>query len=328
MVVEQLDVILRMHAENMDKVAKSVRKPAAAVKQLTKQVDESRLGMGRFKMELLGVMFFGMALRNTFIGLIKPTMEAFGWFDIWRVSMQMLFIPTVAQLTPMIVKLSLAIAGLPEPLQLAIGYGVLFGAGLGDLLFKFGMIGLGVDSLIRTWVKYGKYLIPVLKIMGIVIGVFLILHGLIKTQKGEWEGLGEALIGVGIILIPFIGLWAAIPIAIGTALYFAIKHWDDFKLKLEKIINFIISKINVLIRALNRVPGVAISEISDVTLPEKPGGIIGPVMAASRLLSPGGGLASMAGVAIYNYFSGIMNVEEVEKIIDNKLVPEIQRNMS
>ena len=42
-------------------------------------------GMRGFRMEMLGVMFFGMMLQKMFLGLLQPVMEAFGVFDLFRV---------------------------------------------------------------------------------------------------------------------------------------------------------------------------------------------------------------------------------------------------
>src|SRR3990167_4780151 len=45
-------------------------------------------GLKGFRMEALGVMFFGMMLANTFTGLLRPALDASGAFDLVRSTLE------------------------------------------------------------------------------------------------------------------------------------------------------------------------------------------------------------------------------------------------
>ena len=51
-------------------------------------------GMRGFRMEMLGVMFFGMGLSKFFTGLLKPTLDMVGAFDIMNTTLAVGLLPT------------------------------------------------------------------------------------------------------------------------------------------------------------------------------------------------------------------------------------------
>ena len=55
-------------------------------------------GFRGFRMELLGVMFFGMGIQKFFTGLIKPALTITGVFKLWSTILSILFLPVALKL--------------------------------------------------------------------------------------------------------------------------------------------------------------------------------------------------------------------------------------
>ena len=105
-------------------------------------------GLRGFRMEMLGIMFFGMGIKRLFTGFLQPAFEAAGIFKIWGDILKILFLPiAMALLGPMLSLLNFVI-NMPGPLKKAIGVFALMGVALGTLLFLFGSITLGFGSLL------------------------------------------------------------------------------------------------------------------------------------------------------------------------------------
>lgn len=159
-------------------------------------------GLRGFRMEMLGVMFFGMGMQRMFLGFLQPVMEAYGVFDLFRIMLLMLFLPIMEQLFPILLSIMEWFMNLPEPVKMAIGVLVLIGVVLGTLLFLFGTLALGLGSIVQA--------IPVL------IALF--------------SGLG---IGIGAIAAPIIliaALVAAFLLAFSIAWknnFMDIQHWVE-----------------------------------------------------------------------------------------------------
>lgn len=122
-------------------------------------------GLRGFRMEMLGVMFFGMAMQRMFLGFLQPVMEAYGVFDLFQMMMLMLFLPIMEQIFPILLSIMEWFMNLPEPVKMAIGVFVIIGAIIGTLIMLFGTLALGLGSLIQG--------IPVLIAMfsGLGIGI-------------------------------------------------------------------------------------------------------------------------------------------------------------
>ena len=107
-------------------------------------------GMRGFRMEMLSVMFFGMAMRRFFMGLLKPALEASGIFQIFGAVLKIVFLPIALALLDVLLPIFNWFMNLPAPVKMAIGVVVLFGAILGTLLFIFGQITLGLGGVIMS----------------------------------------------------------------------------------------------------------------------------------------------------------------------------------
>ena len=185
-------------------------------------IRKATAGFRGFRMEALGVMFAGMALQRVVSGLFQPAMDAFGVMDLWQTMLLVFFIPAMELLFPYLLQLMDWFMSMPESTKLAIGIFLLIIGVLGTLMAIVGALVLGIGSFILM-------LPTILPILAGVAGLFLILIGVMEIVNGKWEGLGLVIMGIGVILLLFIGWWALIPIAIGACIYLVIKHWDKFE---------------------------------------------------------------------------------------------------
>lgn len=145
-------------------------------------------GQRRFKMELLGVMFAGMALYRVMGGLIRKQFELWGVTDMFGAMLTVVFLPIMDILAPILYTILDAFMNLPEGLQLALGAFVILAAGIGAFLLIFGQVGLAVTSIGAAFPALG----------GIISGVF---HGIITVVS---VAMGLILVVIAIIVGMFI----------------------------------------------------------------------------------------------------------------------------
>lgn len=146
-------------------------------------------GMRGFRMEALGVMFFGMMMQKMFMGLLQPVMEAFGVFDIFRIMLLTLFLPVMEAIFPFLLKIMDWFMNLPESVKKAIGIFVVLGVIFGTMIMVLGQFALGIGSLIQFFPVFGAAIK--------VVGGFLI--GLSAT----------ALAVIAAIVVVFVGMYFA-----------------------------------------------------------------------------------------------------------------------
>ena len=133
---------LKMVGKNMDDFGKVMAAPMERFKKLNGHFKEMRSvggrsaktfrtlthGMRGFRMEALGVMFFGMMMQRMFMGLLQPVMEAFGVFDLFRIMLLTLFLPVMEMIFPFLLTMMEWFMNLPEPVKKMIGIFVVLGA--------------------------------------------------------------------------------------------------------------------------------------------------------------------------------------------------------
>lgn len=154
-------------------------------------------GLRGFRMEMLGVMFFGMMLQKTFMGLLQPVMDAYGVFDLFRIMLLTLFLPIMEMIFPVLLQIMDWFMNLPEPVQKAIGVMVLIGAAVGTLLFLFGALSLGIGSVIQALPGLGAAVqgigaifaglsAPILAVIAVVVAVII---GMYLAWKENFLGM-------------------------------------------------------------------------------------------------------------------------------------------
>lgn len=161
-------------------------------------------GIRGFRMEMLGVMFFGMGMKNLFTGMLRPALEMVGLLDLWRTTMQMLFLPFAMMLMDFLMPIMMWMMNLSDKTKKAIGWFVLFGAGLGLLLFLIGTLALGLGSIIMVF-----------------SGLFNIIDKIIPDISAfgfNISSIVEAGLGIGIISTLFKSLGKFAAIAVGAML--------------------------------------------------------------------------------------------------------------
>ena len=174
------------------KVNKGMKRQLTTTGKLGLNLRKLTSGFGRFKFELLGILFFGMALQRFFFGLIRPALEATGVFKLWSTILTILFLPVALKILNWTIKF-MGILQRSEALQKFIRIITILGAILGGLLFFIGTFGLGIGSLILT---FGP-------LIAIVISSIGAIFGFIASMAGSK-------IGIIALIAAFIGLAPAV----------------------------------------------------------------------------------------------------------------------
>lgn len=254
-------------------------------------------------MEMLGVMFFGMALQRFFSGLIKPASETLGIMNLWTETLRLVFLPVMLTLLEPLLKFMFWLMNLPEPVKKAIGLFVIFGAIVGGLLFIVGQFALGIGSLILV---FGSATTGILVVVGALVALGVALYfgfkmmekwktlsdetriklgGLIKTIQflsnvGEMFALGGRLI-LGIFKA-IVGETDTLRSALtdlasflGNFYGFWSSIWMGIKNVVTSVVNWVIDKVNLVIGVINRLisafntvagtMGVSVPQISQIS---------------------------------------------------------------
>lgn len=165
------------------------------------QMRKLTLGFGRFKMELLSVMFFGMMLSAIMFGLLRPAFDLVGIFDLLNVTLGVLFLPIALMLLDVLLPIMMWFINLPDPIKRAIGIIVLLIGIVGAALFMLGSFGLGIGGLIMV---FGKLLLPIMVIGGAIMGLIAIL-----TAAGvDWGAVLKVMLNIAMMV--FGAIWAVV----------------------------------------------------------------------------------------------------------------------
>ena len=133
--------------------------------RLANRIRAGAVGMRGFRMEMLGVMFFGMAMMRTFKGLMKTSLDWMGITELMSVTLGVLFLPMAELLLDILLPIMERIMDLKDSTKLLIGGLVLGGFALGTFLFIMGTLFLGVGSLILAFGSFITFL-PIIAILG------------------------------------------------------------------------------------------------------------------------------------------------------------------
>lgn len=186
-------------------------------------------GMRGFRMEMLGVMFFGMAMQRMFLGLLQPVMEAFGVFDLFRLMLLVLFLPVMEMIFPQFLKMLEFFMNLPEPVKKVIGILVLVGVAIGTILMVLGTLALGVGSVIQLiattsailgafGLSFTALIIPILIAAAIIAAVAYGIWLAYEENFGNikyfiemiWNGIAQFLGGVFDIIMGLVDFFTAL----------------------------------------------------------------------------------------------------------------------
>ena len=104
----------------------------------------------RFRMELLSIMFFGMAIQQTFAGLTQRSFETMGTFEVFGAGLELAFLPVAQDVAEVMNDIGFALMDLPEGTQKTIGWIAILGQAFGATIGAIGMFGLGIVG-IKAW---------------------------------------------------------------------------------------------------------------------------------------------------------------------------------
>src|SRR3990167_6888429 len=161
---------------------------------------------GRFKMEMLSVMFFGMGIARFFGGLFQPVLNMVGLFDLWNTVLAIFFLPTGLKLLRWMIIFQDKLLGLNPTLQETVNILTAGAYVFGQILFYIGMMSLGVGGLRKLFFELGG-------ILSWIGGIFASI------------GLGAILIILGFLVLAVLGFFAAWKDNIAN-----IKGWVDLML--------------------------------------------------------------------------------------------------
>lgn len=143
-------------------------------------------GFHGFRMEMLGVLFFGMSMQRFFGGLIKTSLEWVGVTEIMSTTLGILFLPVAEMLLEWALKFLDWVSQLTPAQQKWIGIIVLTGIALGGLLMIIGTLVLGIGSMV---IAFGGA-ITLIGTIGAVLGVAIIaIIGFRDAWKNNFLGM-------------------------------------------------------------------------------------------------------------------------------------------
>jgi len=166
---------------------------------LTRLVSRFRMsthGLRGFRMELLSVMFFGKMVSSTLFGLLQPAAEAIGIFDLFRILLEVLFLPIMVAILPYLLDILDFFLKLDPNVQLAIGAVVLFGAAVFGILGFLAALRLGLGGLITDFGLQG-----IAGAAGSATGAMTGLEGKVVAAEAVTSGFGAKLLAFGMKVI-------------------------------------------------------------------------------------------------------------------------------
>jgi len=147
-------------------------------------------GVRGFQMGLLGIMFFSQAASQALFGLLQPAAQLVGVFDLWTLTLQMLFLPIILALLPLFLQLTDWLMNLPDGVKLALGGFVIFAAVLFKIIAFVASLLLGIGGLVSTLSFMG--------ITGTAVG---------GAVSGAFAAIGAVFWPVTAIILAVIALW-------------------------------------------------------------------------------------------------------------------------
>ena len=100
----------------VNKTAKPFKRTGAKVANTLRKVTS---GMRGFRMEALGVMFFGMGMAKFFEGVLAPALKLVGVFQLWNTTLAVGFLPIALRILPLLLQFMDWFLNLPEAVQTA-----------------------------------------------------------------------------------------------------------------------------------------------------------------------------------------------------------------
>jgi len=143
--------VMRMNAKDLGKFNEIGGKFNTVGGKMANKFRMMTHGARGFRMEMLGVMFFGMALQRVFSGLIKTSLDWFGVTELLSMTLGLLFLPVGELVLGWALKFLDFVLQLTDTEKKVIGWFVLVGIAVGTLTFLIGTLALGIGSMILAF---------------------------------------------------------------------------------------------------------------------------------------------------------------------------------
>ena len=179
-----------------EKVKKSMDKIAVAGDKMKQ----------RFNYWALSILFFGMAIQRTFVGIARAAVSSFmkiidsnnmttaslkqlsGWWEYLKFTVGRAIDETLKPFLPLIIKIVNSFAEWIQKHKEIVTWTIGLGAAIGTLMFTFATFKLGFDGLVIAFGKLKPYLEPILTFFrGLSLLEFGALIALFATLKITWE---------------------------------------------------------------------------------------------------------------------------------------------
>lgn len=197
--------VARLNMDDYQMLAKSQKRLHSTSGRAMMGIRDLTHGMRGFRMEALGVMFFGMSMQRMFAGLLRPVMDAFGVFDIFRLMLLVLFLPIMKMLFPMFMKLMKWFLELSPTVKMIIGIFVVLGVIFGTILMIVGTLILGIGSLILIWPILASAASAAIAVIAAVfwpiVAIIAIIIAIVAGMRIAWT---ENFLGMKAIVEAFI----------------------------------------------------------------------------------------------------------------------------
>lgn len=257
--------VMGQNMEQFKRFTDNGRNASKAGGRLATRVRDLTHGMRGFRMEMLGVMFFGMAMLRFFKGMLQPALELTGVFEIWRTTLQLLFLPIALLLLDLLMPIAMWLMNLSDNTKLLIGKLVLFGAAIGVVLLIVGTFALGIGSVILAFGGLFSVidgLIPDINILGVNISSFVEAALGISAIALVWSLFKDQ---VNAVLDLFLSMSFVEDLMnkIGFSVDNAKTPWENFKELIKTIFNKLIGDENSIFGKFSR----EVKFFMNVTLP-------------------------------------------------------------
>lgn len=223
-------------------------------------------GLRGFRMEMLGVMFFGQAMNKMFMGLLQPALESAGIFELISTILEVFFLPVALSLIDPLLQIMDTFLGMDEGTQLFIGQLVLAGAAIGTFLMVVGSMALGLGSIVQV---FGP-LLKIIPFLGNLFGPLIAkVVGFIKplimgVKMGEGGFVSFGLSGTKVFAL----LGAAMKVlvlAVGPLIAAAILLWGAWQKNSAGITSAILELQNAFWRTFKSVKEIIGGAIEFIT---------------------------------------------------------------
>lgn len=192
--VQVINMVIRVIDQFTRPLARAdagLKRFALSAKMVDRATGAVTTQMRGFRMEMLSVMFFGMAMASIFRGFIDEVLKNLGVFDMLTAVMEELLYPVLIPISDILYALMEIFMDLPEPIKAVFG-ALMIGVTVGGIIImSIGMLTLAAAGLGLT---FGSVLAPILLIVGAIAAAILVFSWL-EQETGivsrVIEGMGD-----------------------------------------------------------------------------------------------------------------------------------------